>query len=187
MRKALKITKIIIKCVVGALVLLIAAVSVYSLIRRNVYNDEMPKIFGFASATVVSGSMEPTISVGDMVIIKSQSEYEEGDIITFYDSSAGEYVTHRIITVSTDGQYVTQGDANNVADKFPVTNSAVVGKVVLTIAGAGAVISFFQSPAGLLVIIAVGVVIWLLPDLIGFIALKAGKKDENSNNEEQES
>ncbi len=60
-------------------------------------------------------------------------------------------VTHRIIEIQPGG-YLTKGDANNTDDKVPIPPEKVIGKVILTIPGAGAVIQFFQSPMGMLLL-----------------------------------
>lgn len=185
MRRALRCIKTAFKCVLAALVAVLAAYNVYILVQRYAFGNGMPTVFGYANAVVVSGSMEPEIMIGDVVVVKSQSAYDVGDVITFYDSSMGEYVTHRIIMVSQSGLYATKGDANNAEDKFSVPQGAVVGKVVYVAHGAGSVITFFQSPAGLLVLIGVAVVFWILTDVLSMLSEK-GRKEEKNEREEKE-
>ena len=57
--------------VIGVLVVYNA----YILIARTLFKNGMPVTFGFACATVVSGSMADEIDVGDFIITKSQKEY----------------------------------------------------------------------------------------------------------------
>ncbi len=90
-----------------------------------------PTMFGFSPAIVVTGSMEPTIPVGSLIITHSQSEYKERDIIMFKSENVSSSVTHRIIKVTENG-YITQGDANNTPDE-EIPKSAVIGKVILSI------------------------------------------------------
>lgn len=124
----------------------------------------MPTVFGYSFAAVVSGSMADEIEVGDLIVTKAQEKYAVGDIITFYDSRSGTYITHRIILVSED-MYATKGDANDAADDFSVPRSAVVGKVVAVLDGFGNVVSFLQSPAGLFCVLGGGIVLWVLTDV----------------------
>ena len=83
--------------------------------------NETPSVFGIKTFCIISGSMEPTISVNDIVIIKEveQNEIKRGDIIAF--KHKGETITHRIIKISKDENgellYTTQGDANNTEDE----------------------------------------------------------------------
>lgn len=70
--------------------------------------------FKFKLNNVKSDSQYPYFKAGDMVIIKEQSEYVEGDIVKFYDSD-GTPVTHRLVCIySTGGQayYICHGDNN---------------------------------------------------------------------------
>lgn len=86
-----------IKTIMRTLLLVIIGVLVvynsYILIARTLFKNGMPVIFGFACATVVSGSMADEIDVGDFIITKSQKEYAVGDVITFYDGESGAYIT----------------------------------------------------------------------------------------------
>ena len=118
--------------------------------------------------------MADEIDVGDFIITKSQKEYAVGDVITFYDGESGAYITHRIILVSGD-TYATKGDANDTADDFSVPKSAVVGKVVAVWKGFGNVVSFLQSPLGLVCVIGGGIALWVLAG-IGTEVFR--KKDE---------
>lgn len=81
----------------------------------------------------MTGSMSPSISEGDYIIIKSGdlNELKKGDIITFYSEDTtiyGKLNTHRIIGVADDGSYITKGDANTEADPVTVKRSRIVGK-----------------------------------------------------------
>lgn len=79
-----------------------------------------------------SGSMEPEISVGDIVILyhTAVETLEPGDIIAYRDSSCT--VVHRIVAEE-GGSFITQGDANNVSDLHPVMSGQIQGKVLCTI------------------------------------------------------
>lgn len=184
MHKAVRVITTAFKCVLVAFVAVLAAYNVYAIVQRYAYGNRMPTVFGFATAAVVSGSMEPEIMIGDVVVVRSQDRYETGDVITFYDSSMGEYVTHRIVLVSQGGMYATKGDANDSEDKFSVPQQAVVGKVVYVARGAGTVITFMQSPLGLLVLIGGGIVVWLVADALSMVFDRT-RKEENHEKEEQ--
>lgn len=163
----------------------VAALSnAYVMIRRVFFHDDMPKVLGIASAVVVSGSMEPEISVGDVVIVKEQDDYFVGDVIMFYNAASGDYTTHRIIE-KTEGLFRTRGDNNDSADVGFVSKENIVGKVVLTVPFVGTVIGYVQNPVGLVVIVAVGVAIIFLPDLCLKRSKKGDEKEENSDSKEE--
>ena len=174
MNKVYKVIKTIMRTLLLVIIGVLVVYNSYILIARTLFKNGMPVIFGFACATVVSGSMADEIDVGDFIITKSQKEYAVGDVITFYDGESGAYITHRIILVSGD-TYATKGDANDTADDFSVPKSAVVGKVVAVWKGFGSVVSFLQSPLGLVCVIGGGIALWVLAD-IGTEVFR--KKDE---------
>lgn len=176
MRRTVRIIKGVIKGVLLAIVGVLALYSVYMLIARYAFHNEMPSFFGLSFAVVATGSMEPAISAGDVIVVCSQETYEEGDIVTYYSEDFQGYVTHRIVSKTGDA-VITQGDANNTQDS-PITEGDIVGKVVSVWRGFGSVVNFLQTPLGLFSVLAGGVVLWLLTDLL---TGAFGKKDEQED------
>lgn len=92
-------------------------------------------LFGNSILRVVTGSMEPTLLTGEYILVQKTdvSTLAEGDIITFYSedpSTSGWLITHRIMEVTSDGTFITKGDANPVEDSVPVKPEKVLGKYV---------------------------------------------------------
>ena len=87
--------------------------------------------FGVTILQVSSNSMLPTFKKGDFIIIKKQTEYAIGDIITYAIEEGNQtyYITHRIIEKN-GNEYITKGDANNKDDSQIVTNDVIKGKVL---------------------------------------------------------
>jgi len=117
---------------------------------------------GFMLFRVVTGSMEPTIPVGSLLVTR-QVDIESiqfNDIVCFRTQLSeiwGKIVTHRVINVLQD-EYggvllETKGDANLVADVYLVDQSNYVGKVIWY-TGDGSVlagiVSLFTSKIGFL-------------------------------------
>ena len=165
MKKIIRVAATVVKVILYAVVALLLVYNVYILAARYLFHNGMPTFFGFGIAAVASGSMEPEISTGDLVVTRTQGDYAQGDVIIFYDAESGSYITHRIILVS-DGMYATKGDANDSADNFSVPSSAVVGKVVAVLPNVGKAVGFLQSPLGLVAVLGAGAVIWLLTSLL---------------------
>ena len=117
---------------------------------------------GYSCAVINSGSMQPTISVSDLLIIKGLDFYQEGDVVT-YVSDSGSMVTHRIVTVSQDG-YITQGDANNVPDK-KIDKQRILGKVVFVLSGANRILKWVVLPMIVIFIVCVFLLPWVLNKL----------------------
>ncbi len=93
---------------------------------------KFPQIGGFRSLIVLSGSMEPTIHIGSVAVIKKSDEYKIDDIITFAFQNAS--ITHRIKDVKKEGEevvsFVTKGDANKIVDYQVVLSDQIFGKVI---------------------------------------------------------
>ena len=99
-------------------------------------------VLGFRQYMVVTGSMEDTIKVKDIVIVKITKDVKNNEIISYEDNN--KIITHRIIKI-TDNYIVTKGDANNSEDK-PITKEKVVGKVVCIIPKVAIWQKVFASP-----------------------------------------
>lgn len=117
--------------------------------------DKSPQksIFGYRYYTVLTPSMEPTYSVGDIILVKlaNADEIEVGDVITFNPSNdSNAYLTHRVTEKFSDYEssgvtcFKTKGDANDVEDSFLIDSSRVIGTVSLGIPKIGYIIRFVQ-------------------------------------------
>lgn len=166
MKKAFRAVGTALRVLVLVLAGLLLLYNIYTLVARYAFGEGIPTLFGYGFAVVETGSMEPEIAAGDFVVLHAEEEYAVGDVITFYDSERGEYVTHRIVLVS-EGGYTTKGDANNWQDSFTVPQDAVVGKVTAVLHGFGSFIAFVQTPLGILVIIAAAAAVWVATALVG--------------------
>ena len=145
MKVLLKIFKFIFIIVLAAVILL----NIISIFKRVILKEPIPLVFGYGNAIIITGSMEPAIMPGDMIILHKQSDYKTGDVVTYQGNNTP--ITHRIVGI-VPGGYITQGDANNM-DDGEIDPIRIIGKVVKTIPNIGGAILFFQSPFGMLVLI----------------------------------
>lgn len=92
----------------------------------------VPRLLGYEIYDVISGSMEPTISVGSIVYAKQimPEEIVEGDIIVYYgEQMDGAIITHRVVENDViTGRFITKGDANKQKDPMPVAYESYIGK-----------------------------------------------------------
>ena len=93
-------------------------------ILLNILSMNNKSLFGFRIYRVISGSMQPALQIGDVIIIKKANNYAEKDIIT-YDNGVTT-ITHRIKSINGD-EIITEGDANDAPDK-PITKDRILGK-----------------------------------------------------------
>ena len=135
------------------------------------------RFIGLMPFTVLSGSMEPVYSAGDLIYVKEVDpfELEEGTIITFM-LSEDTIATHRIVEVVPDAEdetvirFKTKGDANESEDGGLVHYKNVIGTPIFSVPKLGYVANFIQEPPGTYVAIAAGALILALvfiPDLFG--------------------
>lgn len=97
---------------------------------------------------VLSGSMEPAIHVGSVVVLKPQASYVVGDVITFgVDNRQQIPVTHRIIGQE-GSRFITQGDANDNVDPGTVAPREIIGGVQFSVPYVGYVLEFTKTPLG---------------------------------------
>ena len=168
-------TLIIIKNIIFAVILVfLVAVITLSLVTR--ISGKTPSIMGYTVYRVSSGSMVPTLKVGDIILCQSCDplKLKNGDIIT-YDGTIGEFkgksVTHRVIKEpykqGKDYFLVTKGDDNPNADT-PIRISQVTGLYQSKIEYLKLLYDFFITPWGLLTLIAL-IILAFFNEIIIFI------------------
>lgn len=123
----------------------------YAIIVKMIFKIDVPMIGGYSALIVLTGSMEPTIKAGEVIVIHEEDEYEIGDILTYREGNI--LVTHRIID-KTETTYTTRGDANNTNDPA-ISKKTAVGKTVFHIPYIGTFILFIQTPVGLFCVLAI--------------------------------
>ena len=144
------------------------------------------RLVGLQVFNVISGSMEPTYSVGDLLYVKTVDPdgVKVGDPITFVLNEDLVVATHRVVAVDRENrQFVTKGDANETEDANPVHFNNLVGVPVFAIPLLGYVSAYIQNPPVMYVAIAFGVVLLaavFLPDMI------TKKKEKEEPQEEAE-
>lgn len=151
----MKLIKRILLILVTSALGLILAYNISSFVALNILHQDLATINGYAALEVVSGSMEPTIHVGDMIIINTkETSYQRGDIVTFYDKE-GSFTTHRIISIM-GNKVITKGDNNKSRDDA-IEISKIVGKYEFKVDNFGRILSSLKSPTTMVMILAVGV------------------------------
>lgn len=123
---------------------------------------------GYRSFLVQSGSMEPSIMIGDIVVTHQQPQYYKNEVVTFLNKDQ-RIVTHRIIDVLTqDNQtkFITKGDANRSEDEDQITPEQIIGKVVFIIPKLGFFVAFAKSLPGLIILVIVPSIILVVNQLL---------------------
>jgi signal peptidase len=156
---------------------LIIIINVTMIVKSYLHPDKVPDFMGYKPFIVLSGSMEPTILTGDIVLTKTiaAEDIAENDIITFrVDQDVA--VTHRVTeVVEEDGKisFLTKGDANVGADAVAVTPDMLEGKYLGRVGGLGHLAIFLQTPMGLLLFVVTPLCLFIIYDML---VRRRGKK-----------
>ncbi|MCQ2483977.1 MAG: signal peptidase I [Clostridia bacterium] len=139
-----------------------------------------PKLMGYQSYSIETGSMEPTIPRGSMVYVKpisDPSEYCVDDVVTFSANDEQGSFTHRIVRIDSEKRtFETQGDANADIDISPTPFEFAVGKVQFAIPLLGFIAGFLRKTV-IKIAVAVIYIAWAAIEIEVFIAERK-KRDE---------
>lgn len=132
------------------------------------------KLFGMSFLVVVTGSMEPEIETGELIVIKEIDKYKIGDIVTYVDQD-NFLITHRIVDLK-DKNMVTKGDNNNLLDE-EIALKSIKGKVIIHSKILGFFVLYLLKP-----LIFLYIIILILINVITFWR----KESEDKTNEKIE-
>lgn len=125
-------------------------------------------IFGnYYSFVVQSGSMEPAIMTGDIIIVHNKNNYYVNDVVTFVNNER--IITHRITEIIDENigiLYETKGDANRTGDEDLIVQEQIIGKVVFVLPKLGYFVSISKSKYGLIFLLLIPAFIFIVDELI---------------------
>ncbi len=150
------------RVVVILVISIVLGISLYYFNAASISGNRLPMPFGYGASIVVSGSMEPEISVNDLVIVKETEGIEDisvGDVVVY--ESGDILVIHEVIDISGE-TITTKGIANNVADS-PIDVSSVKGVMVGKVPLLGPILSAIKTPVGIFFMVVLAVVLFELP------------------------
>lgn len=123
---------------------------------------------GLKMLVVQSGSMEPTIKTGSIILIKKQDTYNTGDIISFVGAGS-DSTTHRVTKTNIiKGKEIfnTKGDANQGGDQETIGIESILGKTVFTVPYLGYLISFTKTQQGFIFLIVVPATLIIFSEIL---------------------
>ena len=145
--------QLIIRILLFILISVILGFTLYGLNAKAFLKDQMPMPLGFGLGVVVSGSMEPELSIDDVIFVVKDKTVDIGDTVVY--QSKGILVVHKVVNVEGD-QITTRGTAND-SDDDPISIKDLKGRVVFHIDGMGKAINFIKTPIVSVVILLIAV------------------------------
>lgn len=136
-----KIIHVILNIVIAFIFLLVIVVG-YNYMQLQIMHKDYANFFGYTVFEVSTGSMEKTINVYDVILVKITEDVNENDIVTYKNED--ELITHRIMEINGD-KIITKGDANNTEDR-EITKDAIIGKVISVYPRVGIWAKVFSEP-----------------------------------------
>jgi signal peptidase len=154
-REVKRILKYLENLIIGTIIT-VMLLSVYTSIMMKINSEKISYVMGYKPLTVLSGSMDPYIKAGDMIIVKrvNPENIKVNDVIT-YIKDDNIFVTHRVVEKNIKEErlaFRTKGDINNVEDKNLVFSEKVVGISVFKIPYGGYFMQFMRSKKVLILI-----------------------------------
>lgn len=117
-----------IKNIISNLIIILIIILLLNIFySKIILKDDLIKIFGKSFLIITSGSMEPEISSGELIVISKEKQYIKDDIITYIDKD-NSFVTHRIVNID-ENNFISKGDFNDVEDESN-SNLNIKGKVI---------------------------------------------------------
>lgn len=160
----------ILLCVIMTPILIINC----TLLVKGYTNDDVPSFAGIFPMIVLSDSMYPEFSSGDLIICRTTDpeDVEIDDVISFFDPQGNgtSVVSHRVVAITEeDGvlYFTTKGDYNNAEDSVAVSEEDLVGVYTgVHLAGVGNAAMFMQTVPGLIVCVVIPILLLIGYDVI---------------------
>lgn len=161
----------VVKKILGILgtILLVILLAVVIVMFNARISGEAPSVFGYQIFRVSSGSMEPELMIGDVIIVKEADvqDIQKGDIVT-YKGEEGEFrdkfITHKMIEdpLLVDGKYVfhSQGIYEGAVPDPEWHEDQLLGEYVCTVPYIDSVYNFFLKPYGLITFVLIIIVLF---------------------------
>ena len=153
-------------CVFLAIIFII---NLTMIIKSYKYPDQVPDFMGYKPFIVLSGSMEPSILAGDLIVTKriAPEDVKVGDVISFRVEK-DIVVSHRVTEIQNEGglAFLTKGDANTGMDATKVLPEKIEGQYIWRGAGIGKFALFLQTPIGMLLFVVTPLCLFIIYDIV---------------------
>ncbi|MBS4171683.1 signal peptidase I [Bacillus sp. FJAT-49736] len=149
--------------IIITLLIILSISALISIVQSKKDPGRTPSILGYKVMNVLSGSMEPSLKPGDVIVVKpiDPGKVKVNDVIS-YKNSRNHFVTHRVIEIVNKDEkrfFQTKGDANNIKDEGLVSSEQLGGSLLFHIPKVGYLANFLTSSLGYIVLITIPLLI----------------------------
>lgn len=160
------------KKIINVLFLTFLLISIYFIFSSKVFGTT-PQMAGFQFVTILTGSMEPSINPGSLIVIKKINDpanLKLNDVITFQSPRfKNVLITHRIVEIkklNAEIYYSTKGDSNSTTDAKRITGDDILGEYQdISIPYLGYLLEFTKTKWGFFIFFLIPVFLLLIPNL----------------------
>src|SRR3989344_7280439 len=131
----------------GIIILIFFTVGIFCLAVNKFL---LSNTFGFF--LVSSGSMEPALKVGSLLLTIKTEHISVEDILVFSHPKTREITSHRVVDI-VESSYITKGDSNLESDKDLVLKESIIGKVLVSFPYLGYLMYMLRTLPGLLLLV----------------------------------
>lgn len=175
--------------VLGVLAILLEIVLILFILVMRV-SGGVPSLFGYNIYVISSGSMEPELGVGDIILSRTYDgeDVQVGDVLTYLGKEGdvkGRIVTHRVVRTEGTGEgqvIVTQGTANDTADP-PISKGDVLSVMVYKTVILGAIYSVITNVWGFVFLVAAPMVAMIVAEIVSLV--KEWKRNKQAGDEDE--
>lgn len=174
----------LVKNIICWILILILAITMVIFLTTRIQGNT-PTVFGYTIFRISTGSMEPELMTGDVIldkVVDDETEIAVGDVITFEGGSQfdGKLVTHKVIKApytDENGNIMlqTHGIANEL-DDTPISIDQVRAKMICKIPYIDTLYNLFLSPCGLLIMILL-IILVFIDEIINIVKILSGRNE----------
>lgn len=130
----------------------------------------VPLAFHARPLTVLSGSMEPTLMTGDVIVVRETAPLAvaPGDVVTYREPGGQRLITHRVRSMRLQGgsvHFVTRGDANRPVERWRISPERPVRRVLYRVPLLGYGLNLFRTRLGLALLVGVPLLLLAVVEL----------------------
>lgn len=160
----------VLRGVIGVILCLVLGVSVWLTVERQVFHHPEVALGQVTLRPVADDAMAPVLHQGDLALTMATGNYQMGDAVLCGD---GEF---RRLVGTVEDSFIARGDGEGEEAETLLTAQDVKGEVLASLPGAGLVMDYLGAPWGAPSVLVVGILLVVLPSLLGLGRKPSGRK-----------